>query len=30
MGPDGEEDFRGDFYTVNQVLEAIKKSRNNE
>ncbi len=27
MGPDGEEDFRGDFYTVNQVLEAIKKSR---
>ena len=30
MGPDGEEDFRGDFYTVNQVLDAIKKSRNNE
>lgn len=27
MGPDGEEDFRGDFYTVNQVLEAIKQSR---
>ena len=30
MGPDGEEDFRGDFYTVNQVLEAIQKSRGNE
>jgi len=30
MGPDGEEDFRGDFYTVNQVLEAINKSRNKE
>jgi thiol:disulfide interchange protein len=30
MGPDGEEDFRGDFYTVNQVLEAIKKSRGGE
>ncbi len=30
MGPDGEEDFRGDFYTVDQVLEAIKKSRGNE
>jgi thiol:disulfide interchange protein DsbD len=27
MGPDGEEDFRGDFYTVNQILEAIKQSR---
>ena len=27
MGPDGEEDFRGDFYTVDQVLAAIKKSR---
>jgi len=27
MGPDGEEDFRGDFYTVNQVLNAIKQSR---
>lgn len=23
LGPDGEEDFRGDFYTVNQVLDAI-------
>ncbi len=30
MGPDGEEDFRGDFYTVDQVLDAIKKSRGNE
>ncbi|MBC8309559.1 MAG: thioredoxin family protein [Phycisphaerales bacterium] len=30
MGPDGEEDFRGDFYTVDQVLEAIKKSRGGE
>jgi thiol:disulfide interchange protein DsbD len=30
MGPDGEEDFRGDFYTVSQVLEAINKSRNKE
>jgi thiol:disulfide interchange protein DsbD len=30
MGPDGEEDFRGDFYTVNQVIAAIKKSRGNE
>ena len=30
MGPDGEEDFRGDFYTVDQVLEAIKKSRSGE
>ncbi len=30
MGPDGEEDFRGDFYTVDQVLEAIKKSRTGE
>ncbi len=27
MGPDGEEDFRGDFYTVKQVLNAIKQSR---
>jgi thiol:disulfide interchange protein DsbD len=27
MGPDGEEDFRGDFYTVDQVLNAIKQSR---
>jgi thiol:disulfide interchange protein DsbD len=27
MGPDGEEDFRGDFYTPDQILEAIKKSR---
>ncbi|MDP7004991.1 MAG: cytochrome c biogenesis protein CcdA [Phycisphaerales bacterium] len=27
MGPDGEEEFRGDFYTVDQVLGAIKKSR---
>ena len=27
MGPDGEEDFRGDFYTADQILEAIKKSR---
>ncbi len=27
MGPDGEEDFRGDFYTVEQVLDAIKQSR---
>jgi len=27
IGPDGEEDFRGDFYTVNQVLDAIKQSR---
>jgi thiol:disulfide interchange protein DsbD len=30
MGPDGEEDFRGDFYTVDQVLKAIKKSRSGE
>ena len=30
MGPDGEEDFRGDFYTVVQVLEGVKKSRGNE
>ena len=30
MGPDGEEEFRGDFYTVHQVLDAIKKSRGNE
>lgn len=30
MGPDGEEDFRGDFYTVDQVLAAIKKSRSGE
>jgi thiol:disulfide interchange protein len=30
MGPDGEEDFRGDFYTVDQILEAIQKSRGNE
>jgi thiol:disulfide interchange protein DsbD len=30
MGPDGEEDFRGDFYTVDQVLTAIKKSRSGE
>jgi len=30
MGPDGEEDFRGDFYTVDQVLEGVKKSRGNE
>ncbi len=27
IGPDGEEDFRGDFYTVDQVLNAIKQSR---
>jgi len=27
MGPDGEEDFRGDFYTVEQVLDAIQKSK---
>ena len=27
MGPDGEEDFRGDFYTVDQVLKAIEQSR---
>ncbi|MBC8421632.1 thioredoxin family protein, partial [bacterium] len=27
LGPDGEEDFRGDFYTVEQVLKAIKQSR---
>jgi len=30
MGPDGEEEFRGDFYTVHQVLDAIKRSRGNE
>ena len=30
IGPDGEEDFRGDFYTVDQVLGAIKKSRGNK
>lgn len=27
MGPDGEEVFRGDFYTVDQILEAIKHAR---
>jgi thiol:disulfide interchange protein DsbD len=30
MGPDGEEDFRGDFYTVDQVLDSINKSRGGE
>jgi thiol:disulfide interchange protein len=30
LGPDGEENFRGDFYTVDQVLDAITKSRGNE
>ena len=27
LGPDGNEVFRGDFYTVSQVLHAIEKAR---
>ena len=27
LGPDGEEVFRGDFYTVDQVLDAIATSQ---
>jgi hypothetical protein len=27
MTPSGEEVFRGDFYTIKQVLEAIKQAK---
>ena len=27
LGPDGDEVFRGDFYTVHQVLQSIEKAR---
>jgi hypothetical protein len=29
LGPDGEEVFRGDFYTVDQILKAIASTSSN-